>query len=81
MAENRQEDLLIVGTMSNFFDKVNITMLWELSAEVFCRAEQDNFPDLLCNMLYIYIYIRMVYNGMCSRYLVQNVVCLLEIPS
>jgi hypothetical protein len=35
MAENRQEDLLIVGTMSNFFDKVNMTMLWALSAEAF----------------------------------------------
>ncbi len=35
MAENRQEDLLIVGTMSDLLDKVNITMLWALSAEVF----------------------------------------------
>jgi hypothetical protein len=35
MAENRQEDLLIVGTMSNSFHRVNMTMLWALSAEVF----------------------------------------------
>jgi hypothetical protein len=35
MTENRQEDLLVVGTASILFDKVNMTVLWAMRAEMF----------------------------------------------
>ncbi len=34
LAENCQEHFLTVGTMDNFLDKVNATVLWALSAEI-----------------------------------------------
>ena len=35
MAENCQEHFLTVGTMGNLLDKVDVTVLWALSAEIF----------------------------------------------
>jgi hypothetical protein len=34
MAENCQEHFLIVGTMGNLLDKVDVTVLWAWSAEI-----------------------------------------------
>jgi hypothetical protein len=51
MAENRQKDLLIVGTMSNFFDIVNMTMLWALSAEDFCPAKENQLTYFVQNAM------------------------------
>jgi hypothetical protein len=34
MAENCQKNFLIVGTMGNLLDEVDVTVLWALSAEI-----------------------------------------------
>jgi hypothetical protein len=34
MAENRQENFLIVGTMDNFLDEVDVTVIRALGAEI-----------------------------------------------
>jgi hypothetical protein len=51
MAENCQEHFLIVGTMGDRFDKVDVPMLWALSAEILWPAEENKPTHFVQNAM------------------------------
>jgi hypothetical protein len=53
MAENCQEHFLIVGTMGNLPDKVDVTVLWVLSAKILDQPKRIS-SRTLCRMLWAF---------------------------
>ena len=45
--EKREEHIFVVGTFGYFLAKVNVSMLWSLSAEIFCPTKHDDVLNLL----------------------------------
>jgi hypothetical protein len=50
MAENRQENFLVVGTMGNLLDEVDVTVLWALSAEFSDQPKRISSRTMYCTI-------------------------------